>query len=118
MSFTIQSISPQSLAALQATPHSLTLLDVRRSMARNQDATQIPGAQWRDPADWLDWKDTIRHDVSAVVYCVKGHEISQAMAASLAALGVQARYLEGGISGWKASGLAVEPIKRVSIGNG
>lgn len=108
--FTIQSISPQDLAALQASEPAFTVLDVRRAFARNQDATCIAGAEWRDPAAWLDWKDAIRCDIPTVVYCAKGHEISQAIAAALAALGVQVRYLQGGILAWKALGLAVVPV--------
>ncbi len=110
MAVTIQSITPQDLAQLQISGAPFTLVDVRRSMARVQDATQIAGGAWRDPAAWLEWKDSIPSDKPAVVYCAKGHEIGQAMAATLSALGVQASFLEGGILEWKAAGLAVEPI--------
>jgi hypothetical protein len=38
------------------------------------------------------------------VYCVHGHEVSQDAAASLNAAGFDARYLQGGIAGWRAHG--------------
>lgn len=106
----ISSISAQDLFALLTSEAPLSLLDVRRSTARLQDATQLKGAQWLDPAAWLDWKDSISKDQRAVIYCAKGHEISQAMTAALGALGVQACFLEGGLAQWKTSGLAVEAL--------
>ena len=40
-----------------------------------------------------------------VVYCVYGHEVGRSTAMRLRAAGLKARYLEGGINGWKAAGL-------------
>ena len=110
MTVILSSISLQALADLQASATPFTLLDVRRSAARDPDGTQIQGAQWLDPAAWLDWKDGVSKGQRAVVYCAKGHEIGQAMTAALTALGVQASYLEGGIAQWKAAGLPVVSI--------
>jgi len=39
------------------------------------------------------------------VYCVYGHEVGRVTAMRLRALGVSARFLEGGIDGWQAAGL-------------
>ena len=47
------------------------------------------------------WKDQIPRDRPAVVYCAKGHEISQGVAATLCALGLDARYLVDGYAGWR-----------------
>lgn len=38
---------------------ALRLLDVRRAQALAASGVQIAGAQWLDPALWLDWKDGI-----------------------------------------------------------
>lgn len=103
----MKSITPTALAALFASQAPLTVLDVRRLAAKNQDPRHIPGAVWHDPAAWLEWKDHIARDKSVVVYCAKGHEISQAMTACLAALGAEACYLEGGIAAWHAAGVGV-----------
>src|SRR5215813_11523043 len=40
---------------------------------------------------------------SVVVYCVHGHEVSQRAAAALNDAGIAARYLDGGLEGWKAA---------------
>ena len=41
-----------------------------------------------------------------VVYCVRGHEVSQDAAAALRTRGLDARYLAGGIERWRAEGNA------------
>ncbi|WP_235846679.1 hypothetical protein ULG90_17310 [Halopseudomonas pachastrellae] len=54
-----------------------TLLDVRRTSVRLADATEIPGAHWRDPEEVFTWKDQVPRDRPVILYCAKGHEISQ-----------------------------------------
>jgi len=46
--------------------------------------------------------------VSAVVYCIHGHEVSQNAAKVLNELGFNAQYLDGGIAQWKEAGLPVD----------
>jgi hypothetical protein len=49
------------------------------------------------------WAATLPAASNVVVYCVHGHEVSRNTAAALAAAGLEARYLEGGLEeGWKA----------------
>jgi len=107
----MQSISISDLAQQLEQGVPLRLLDVRREKALADSGVQITGAQWKNPALWLDWKDDIAHDLPVVVYCAHGHEISQGLTATLQAMGADARHLEGGISEWLAQGKAVAPIK-------
>lgn len=86
------------------------LLDVRRAGAFEQAATLIEGATWHDPAQVANWAGRLPRDAPVVVYCVLGHEVSQAAALRLRAAGIDARYLEGGIEAWQAQGLPVVPI--------
>ena len=98
-------LRPISVAALKLkieNQHAFTLLDVRREAAKVENPSLIAHAQWLNPAAWLDWKDTIASDKPVVVYCAKGHEISQAMTACLCALGIDAVYLEGGMAAWQS----------------
>jgi rhodanese-related sulfurtransferase len=44
------------------------------------------------------------------LYCAKGHEIGQGLTAALRALGVDARYLVGGMQGWLHEGRPVVPL--------
>lgn len=75
----------------------------------------IANSIWRDPAQWLDWKDEVAALSGQVVFfCVHGHEISQGLTAALRAMGMDARYLEGGFSEWQKVGLPVAEIASVS----
>lgn len=83
------------------------LIDVRRDIKRAAEADEISGCQWHNPAAWLEWKDAVAATAPGqpvVVYCAYGHELSQAMAACLRALGHDARHLEGGIEAWRKAG--------------
>jgi thiosulfate sulfurtransferase len=90
--------------------HKHLLLDVRRDIKREAEADELSGTIWRNPAQWLDWKDHIATGAPVVVYCAYGHELSQALAVCLRALGHDARHLEGGIDEWRKAGLATQAI--------
>ncbi|MEO8346596.1 MAG: rhodanese-like domain-containing protein [Betaproteobacteria bacterium] len=80
------------------------LFDVRRAAVYEQAMTRIPGATWRDPANVAEWAALVPADREVIVYCVYGHEVGRATAMRLRAAGKNARFLEGGIDGWQASG--------------
>jgi len=85
------------------------LLDVRRAGVFESAPTQLPGATWRDPAALAQWAAELPRDQPVTVYCVHGHEVSRATVLRLRALGVNARYLRGGIDGWAAAGMPLAP---------
>ncbi len=103
-------ITPAELALWQQQGFDFELLDVRRGGVRVQHGAALAGALWHDPAAWLDWKDSIAAKRPVVLYCAKGHEIGQGLTATLRALGVDARYLVGGMQGWLEEGRPVVPI--------
>lgn len=80
------------------------VIDVRRAGVFERAESMIPGARWCDPATVGGWATELRMDRAVVVYCVFGHEVSRATALRLRALGLNARYLKGGIDGWLAAG--------------
>ncbi len=98
------------LAAWREQGRMHLLLDVRRDIKRAAEADELSGTIWRNPAQWLDWKDHIATGAPVVVYCAYGHELSQAMAVCLRVLGHNAKYLEGGIDEWRKAGLATQAI--------
>lgn len=96
------------LALWRSAQFPCTLLDVRRAHKRRDDGDEIAGSRWLDPALWLDWKDKFAASAQpVVVYCARGHEISQGLAAALQAMGADARHLAGGIEAWRGAGHAV-----------
>ena len=84
------------------------VLDVRRAGMFEKADALIPNARWSDPATVSEWAVRLPADKEVVVYCVYGHEVGRATALRLRAAGIKARFLRGGIDGWKASGRALE----------
>lgn len=90
------------------------VLDVRRAAVFEQADSVIPGATWRDPQAVDQWAASLPKGELVVVYCVYGHEVGRSTAMRLHACGIHARFLRGGIDGWKAAGKALEsraPVK-------
>jgi rhodanese-related sulfurtransferase len=85
------------------------LVDVRRQDAFNADDRLIVGALHLPPGDVESWRKDVPEDRPVVAYCMHGHEVSQNTAAALRKSGIEATYLEGGISGWKEEDL---PMRR------
>jgi len=109
-------ITSAELALWQAQNFPFELLDVRRAGVRAEQGVQIAGAHWHDPAAWLDWKDGIGTQRPTVLYCAKGHEIGQGLTAALRVLGVDARYLVGGMQGWLGEGRPTVPLQPAGAG--
>ena len=105
MDGTAHLISPNDLYARLGTAAAPLVIDVRRPEAFNADNTMIIGALHRAPADAALWKKELPKGRKVVVYCVHGHEVSQGVASSLQTAGINATYLEGGMTGWKESRL-------------
>ncbi len=85
------------------------VLDARRDQVFADSGVTLPGAEWRDPARVDEWGAIMPADRNVVVYCVYGHEVGRATALRLRALGLNARFLRGGIDGWQAAGRPVAP---------
>jgi rhodanese-related sulfurtransferase len=94
------SISPQDLYGAIGAAAAPVVIDVRRSAAFAADNRMIAGAIRRNPDDVQNRRQELPSGRAVVVYCVHGHEASQDAASALRGAGVDARYLEHGISGW------------------
>ena len=83
------------------------ILDVRRTDDLAVSSEQLAGATWKDPTQIGVWADTLPKDRDIVLYCVRGGGVSNSVVDTLQAKGLKARFIEGGIEGWKAAGGAV-----------
>jgi len=96
----MNSISVSELRSAVGERNGPIVLDVRRTPAYRGSSATLAGALRRDPDAVDGWLKTLPRASSVVVYCVHGHEVSQNVAKALAAQGINARYLEGGIETW------------------
>ncbi|MDY0038461.1 MAG: rhodanese-like domain-containing protein [Zoogloea oleivorans] len=99
-----RTIKPQELSL--AGKH---LIDVRRKEDRDASSEQLPGATWHDPNDIAHWTQSLPRDKEIVLYCVRGGLVSNSVVDTLQSQGLNARFIEGGIEGWKAAGGKVTP---------
>jgi rhodanese-related sulfurtransferase len=97
-------MSASELRARLAAGRPPIVIDVRRRPAFLEATTLLAGALRRDPAQLETWAKSLPPADEVVVYCVHGHEVSQAAARALAGLGLSARYLEGGMAAWTEGG--------------
>ena len=80
------------------------ILDVRRIADREAAPEHLPGAQWKNPEQLAEWADSLPKDQDIVIYCARGGSVSNSVVDALQAKGLKARFIEGGIEGWKAAG--------------
>lgn len=97
-------MSPRELCDRVGMGSCPPIFDVRHEAAHNGAAERIPTARWRDHRGAAAWGIDLPRGAEVVVYCVHGHQVSQAAAAQLRAIGVRARYLAGGIEAYRAGG--------------
>ncbi len=96
-----RSIKPQDL---KANFKDITLIDVRRKTDLETDTTKLSGATWYDPEQVETWAAQLPMDKEVVLYCVRGGSVSNSVLDHLHGKQIKARFIEGGIVGWKEAG--------------
>ena len=89
-------------AELSAKAVAFTVIDVRRKS--DFDGATILNAQWHDPEKVETWVKDLPTGREVVLYCARGGSVSNSVLDKLLSSGINARYIEGGIEGWKKSG--------------
>jgi rhodanese-related sulfurtransferase len=105
-------MSSEELRGLIGRAAAPRIVDVRKAAAFDTDPRMIAGAVRRLPDAVAAWRPGLMAGLKAglkphgavVVYCAHGQEVSQGVAAALRDAGIDARYLEGGIDGWRTAG--------------
>lgn len=96
-----ESISAEQLREMLDEQAEVCLIDVRRKADYDRSPTMIAGAVWHDPDEVADWGMNLPADREAIVYCVKGGQVSQSVAGALKKTHPRTRFLAGGILGWQ-----------------
>ena len=78
-------------------------------VSRTQDI--MDGAQWRDPERVQEWAGELSKSEPVVTFCVYGFPRPDAKPPALRAAGLDARYMKGRASAWKAIGGATKMYK-------
>ena len=105
-----RTITPNDLKPL-VEKKAVTVLDVRRQNDYDADKVKLPGAEWKNPDQLADWSARLPKEKEIVIYCARGGSVSNAVLDALLGKSFKARFIEGGIEGWKGAGGAVEPKK-------
>src|SRR5574337_1245544 len=87
---------------LNERPSEFTVIDARRKT--DYDGEVILNADWHDPELVEQWAKDLPSGKEIVLYCARGGSVSNKVLESLLANNIKARYIEGGIEGWKQSG--------------
>ena len=100
---------PRTIAPADLNPDAVLVFDVRREADFNASSEIIPGALWKNP-DKIDvWVGALPRTLDVVVYCMCGGSVSNTVVDRLRAVGVKARFIEGGLEAWKAAGGKIAP---------
>ncbi len=97
-------ITPSELKAMLEGRADVQLFDVRRSADYDADHSIIPGAVYRDPGQVSEWAQEVRRERPVIIYCVRGGSVSRSVHDALHDMGIQAYFLEGGITAWRDAG--------------
>jgi rhodanese-related sulfurtransferase len=98
-----RTITPNDLKPL-VEKRAVTVLDVRRQNDYDADKVKLPGAEWKNPDQLTDWSAKLPKEKEIVIYCARGGSVSNAVLDTLLGKGFKARFIEGGIEGWKGAG--------------
>ncbi len=94
------SILPADLDRLLEDGANVRVFDVRLEKDRVDVDYPIPTAEWRNPEQVTEWSRDIGDVDEVIVYCVRGHHVSQSARDALRERGMKARFVEGGIESW------------------
>jgi rhodanese-related sulfurtransferase len=101
-------MSSEELRGLIGRAEAPRIVDVRKATAFDADQRMIASAIRRLPDAVAAWRPGLKAGLkphgAVVVYCAHGQEVSQGVATALRDAGIAARYLEGGIDGWRSGG--------------
>ena len=104
MAQALPSISAADLYDQLGTASAPMVVDVRRPADFASAEALIVSAFHRDPDQVEQWRPELPGRGLVVVHCVHGHQVSQGVAAALRAAGIDASYLQGGITDWIDNG--------------
>jgi rhodanese-related sulfurtransferase len=106
-------LSAQELYSQLGTAAAPVVVDTRKREAFDADDRLIVGAVRYDIDADPGWPTNLPAARPVVVYCAHGAEVSQTAAAELRRAGINAVYLDGGMTAWRAQNLPTR--KKITV---
>jgi Fe-Mn family superoxide dismutase len=97
-------VLPEEVKAMLDSGKPVQFIDARPRHYVSRMLDIVEGATWRDPDRVQDWIGELSKSDPAVVFCAYGFHVGCKMAIAMREAGIDARYMKGGHSAWKALG--------------
>jgi Fe-Mn family superoxide dismutase len=100
----LPSVTVETVKDLLDQRQPVQLIDARPRHYYSKAPDMMAEATWRDPDRVREWAGQLSRSEPVLVYCAYGFHVGCTVTAALRADGFDARYVEGGLSAWKAMG--------------
>jgi Fe-Mn family superoxide dismutase len=97
-------IAVEEVRDMMASGQPVQVIDVRPRHFVSRQQEIADGIRWRDPEQLQDWIGELSKSDPVVVYCAYGFHVGCRTAIKLREAGFDAKYMNSGHLGWKASG--------------
>ncbi len=97
-------VGVEEVKAMMAAGKPVQVIDVRPRHFVSRQQEIADGIRWRDPEQLQEWMGELSKSEPVVVYCAYGFHVGCKTAIKLREAGFDAKYMNSGHSGWKASG--------------
>jgi Fe-Mn family superoxide dismutase len=104
----VPTISTEEVRDLMSKGQGVRVIDVRPRHLVSRQQEIADGVEWRDPDQVQEWKGDLSPSQPVVVYCAYGFHVGCKTAIALREAGYDARFMDGGHSGWRALGGAMK----------
>lgn len=100
----IPGVAPEEVKAMIDAGKPVQIIDARPKHYYSRTQDIMAGAVWRDPERVQEWVGELSRADPVVVFCVYGFHVGCQTAGALREAGLDAVYMKGGHSAWKAIG--------------
>jgi Fe-Mn family superoxide dismutase len=97
-------VGVEEVQAMLDAGQPLQFIDARPRHFVSRTLDIIDGATWRDPDRVQDWAGELSKSEPVVVFCAYGFHVGCKTAIALRQAGLDAKFMKGGHSGWRATG--------------
>ncbi len=104
----VPAVSVEEVKAMIDAGDRVQIIDARPRFYVSRTQEIMDGAEWRDPERIEQWVGELSRTDPVVTFCAYGFHVGCKTAIALRDAGMNARYMQGGHSAWKAIGGAIK----------